>query len=59
MFKTLVARGDRNGVCFAVVPGDCRLDLKALAMVWIVLARYRGLGRDFALHIVRRPVAAR
>ena len=31
VFKTLVARGDRNGVCFAVVPGDCRLDLKALA----------------------------
>jgi Cys-tRNA(Pro)/Cys-tRNA(Cys) deacylase len=33
VFKTLVARGDRNGVCFAVVPGDCRLDLKALAML--------------------------
>ena len=31
VFKTLVARGDRNGVCFAVVPSDCRLDLKALA----------------------------
>ena len=31
VFKTLVARGDRQGVCFAVVPGDCRLDLKALA----------------------------
>ncbi len=30
-FKTLVARGDRNGVCFAVVPGNCELDLKALA----------------------------
>src|SRR5262249_25612722 len=30
-FKTLVARGDRRGVCFAVVPGGCRLDLKALA----------------------------
>ena len=30
-FKTLVARGDRNGVCFAVIPGDCELDLKALA----------------------------
>jgi Cys-tRNA(Pro)/Cys-tRNA(Cys) deacylase len=26
-----VARGDRHGVCFAVVPGDSRLDLKALA----------------------------
>jgi Cys-tRNA(Pro)/Cys-tRNA(Cys) deacylase len=31
VFKTLVARGDRLGVCFAVVPGNCRLDLKALA----------------------------
>ncbi|HEY0787439.1 MAG TPA: YbaK/EbsC family protein, partial [Thermoanaerobaculia bacterium] len=31
VFKTLVARGDRNGVCFAVVPGDAELDLKALA----------------------------
>jgi Cys-tRNA(Pro)/Cys-tRNA(Cys) deacylase len=31
VFKTLVARGDRHGVCFAVVPGDCRLDLDALA----------------------------
>ena len=26
-----MARGDRHGICFAVVPGDCRLDLKALA----------------------------
>lgn len=31
VFKTLVVRGDRNSVCFAVVPGDCQLDLKALA----------------------------
>jgi Cys-tRNA(Pro)/Cys-tRNA(Cys) deacylase len=31
VFKTLVVRGDRNGVCFAVVPGDQQLDLKALA----------------------------
>ena len=31
VFKTLVARGDRNGVCLAVVPGDSQLDLKALA----------------------------
>ncbi|WP_410960639.1 YbaK/EbsC family protein, partial [Salmonella sp. SAL4357] len=31
VFKTLVARVDRHGVFFAVVPGDCRLDLKALA----------------------------
>src|SRR5262245_9247325 len=31
VFKTLVARGDRQGVCFAVLPGNARLDLKALA----------------------------
>ena len=31
VFKTLVVRGDRNGVCMAVVPGDAELDLKALA----------------------------
>ncbi len=31
VFKTLVARGDRKGVCLAVVPGDTQLDLKALA----------------------------
>ena len=30
VFKTLVVRGDRHGVCFAVVPGNCRLELKAL-----------------------------
>lgn len=31
VFKTLVARGDRTGVCLALVPGDAHLDLKALA----------------------------
>jgi Cys-tRNA(Pro)/Cys-tRNA(Cys) deacylase len=31
VFKTLVARGDRNGVSMAVIPGDQELDLKALA----------------------------
>ena len=31
VFKTLVARGDRKGICFAVVPGNAQLDLKALA----------------------------
>ena len=31
VFKTLVARGDRPGVRLAVIPGDARLDLKALA----------------------------
>ena len=33
LFKTLVCRGDRTGVCLAVVPGDRELDLKALARV--------------------------
>lgn len=31
VFKTLAARGDRNGVAFAVVPGDAELDYKSLA----------------------------
>src|ERR1700746_1139873 len=31
VFKTLVARGDRNGICLAVIPGNAELDLKALA----------------------------
>lgn len=33
VFKTLLARGDRNGPCFAVIPGNTELDLKALAAV--------------------------
>ncbi len=33
VFKTLVARGDKHGVCFAVVPGDQQLDLKGLAQL--------------------------
>jgi Cys-tRNA(Pro)/Cys-tRNA(Cys) deacylase len=31
VFKTLVARGDKHDICLAVVPGNCELDLKALA----------------------------
>lgn len=31
VFKTLCVRGDKNGVMFAVIPGDGELDLKALA----------------------------
>jgi Cys-tRNA(Pro)/Cys-tRNA(Cys) deacylase len=31
VYKTLVVRGDRHGVCLAVVPGGAQLDLKALA----------------------------
>jgi Cys-tRNA(Pro)/Cys-tRNA(Cys) deacylase len=33
VFKTLVVRGDRHGVCLAVIPGNAHLDLKALAQV--------------------------
>jgi Cys-tRNA(Pro)/Cys-tRNA(Cys) deacylase len=33
VFKTLVARGDRNGVCLAVVPANMELDEKALAQL--------------------------
>src|SRR5271157_3007732 len=31
VFKTLVARGDRNGIVMAAIPGDQELNLKALA----------------------------
>jgi len=31
VFKTLVARGDRNGICIAVIPGNAELNLKSLA----------------------------
>src|ERR1700726_224565 len=31
LFKTLVAEGDRHGICMAVIPGDTELDVKALA----------------------------
>lgn len=31
VFKTLVMRGDRNGICLAVVPGNTEVDNKALA----------------------------
>ncbi|MCU0571059.1 MAG: Cys-tRNA(Pro) deacylase [Oculatellaceae cyanobacterium Prado106] len=31
VFKTLVVRGDRHGICLAVIPANCQLDLKALA----------------------------
>lgn len=31
VFKTLVMRGDRHGICFAVVPGSSEVDPKALA----------------------------
>ena len=33
VFKTLAVRGDRNGVCVAVIPGNCELDFKALAQL--------------------------
>jgi Cys-tRNA(Pro)/Cys-tRNA(Cys) deacylase len=33
VFKTLVAHGERNGVCMAVIPGDQELNLKAVAAV--------------------------
>ena len=33
VFKTLVVRGDRYGICLAVIPSNTHLDLKALAQV--------------------------
>ena len=31
LFKTLVAQGDRHGICMAVIPSDMELDLRAVA----------------------------
>lgn len=31
VFKTLLVRGDRTGICFAVIPGNASLNLRALA----------------------------
>jgi Cys-tRNA(Pro)/Cys-tRNA(Cys) deacylase len=31
VFKALVVRGDRQGICLAVIPGNTQLDLKTLA----------------------------
>ena len=42
VFKTLVARGDRNGICIAVIPGDSEVNLKALA----------GASGDRKIHLV-------
>ncbi|MGB5972470.1 MAG: Cys-tRNA(Pro) deacylase [Nodosilinea sp.] len=33
VFKTLIARGDRAGVCLVVIPSSAQLDLKALAVL--------------------------
>jgi Cys-tRNA(Pro)/Cys-tRNA(Cys) deacylase len=33
VFKTLAVHGDRNSICFAVIPGNYELDFKALAKV--------------------------
>ena len=32
VWKTLLLRGDRHGLCFALVAGDAELDLKALEL---------------------------
>ena len=33
VFKTLAVRGDREGICLAVIPGNYALDFKALAQL--------------------------
>jgi len=33
LFKTLVAEGDRHGICMAVIPANTELDLKTLAAI--------------------------
>src|SRR5215475_8857718 len=65
VFKTLVARGDRNGICMAVIPGNAELDLKALTQatgdrsIQLVLTNtleaVTGYGRASWDSIVRAP----
>ncbi|MEJ6485674.1 YbaK/EbsC family protein [Nostoc punctiforme UO1] len=33
VFKTLVVKGDTTGICFAFIPGNAHLELKALAQI--------------------------
>ncbi len=63
VFKTLLARGDRNGPSFAVVPGNYELDYKALAKL---TRRSQGRARTFergtaadGIHSRRRDRAGR
>ena len=54
VFKTLLARGDRNGPVMAVIPGDQELDLKALAVAAgeknVQLVRGEGAARAHRIH---------
>ncbi len=63
VFKTLLARGDRNGPCFAVIPGNYELDLKALAKVScdrkMELVALREAATDDGLHSRRSHRAGR
>lgn len=62
VFKTLLARGDRNGPCFAVIPGNYELDLSGDRKVDLVSlqeaaadgihSRRDGAGREEGLSAV-------
>lgn len=49
VFKTLLVNGDRHGYCFAVIPGNGQLDLKALAKRTGIVPRHWLLSRTWNL----------
>ena len=60
VFKTLLARGDRHGLCFAVVPANTELDLKALAAATATSIHMAGPGKFFltgsTIHFLDLPM---
>ena len=40
LFKTLVAQGDRQGICMAVIPSDTELDLLRRLPLPLEIARF-------------------
>lgn len=53
-----VAAGLASDIGFEPIelgPLKCARLLEPLAMTWIILARHRGFGRDFAIDVLRRP----
>jgi hypothetical protein len=49
VFKTLVARGDRNGVLMACIPANTELDLKAVAAALKAKRQVFEIDEDFRL----------
>ncbi|HWY71882.1 MAG TPA: YbaK/EbsC family protein [Terriglobales bacterium] len=52
LFKTLVANGDRHGICMAAIPSDTELDLKRLAAC--AYREFRPYQPAYLWHVNRR-----